>query len=370
MGLEWLLIPTNSLLLGYGNMRLVRDGSQIQMEAIATFLTIFGAHMNISFIIEIKIFVLIRWSYRSPQLCWLLNLEWLSYIEHVIQSILNTCLFGIRSHTTNIFVKSKTTVLNHTVDLLTNLCDGGVTNALWPIFLEKPLCNLQFIERAIYDHEPRCNHRRVSTLYTTLWIFVVWRIWEFESRKVKHLVCTLVLSDLHKNGETSEWQSSGLPRCAIHICSPHNDKIYDLLISRFSSTRASKKNGSIKAPPLPSRKLVGHAPIPHPKLSWEHLLHSSTKTFVWSDHSVFVNWLEHLKLHPKLNWVRLQLHEHVEDVQRFTSVAAAKPRDSVGAMKWVVEGALSTPLAWICGNNYLLRREGLTHIAASLNHDN
>ena len=43
MGLEWLLLP---ILLGYENTQLVRDGCHIQSEAIATFLIVFGAHMN------------------------------------------------------------------------------------------------------------------------------------------------------------------------------------------------------------------------------------------------------------------------------------------------------------------------------------
>ena len=34
--------------------------------------------MNILPIIEVKIIVLINWSYRSPHFCWLLSLEWLS----------------------------------------------------------------------------------------------------------------------------------------------------------------------------------------------------------------------------------------------------------------------------------------------------
>ena len=56
----------------------------------------------ISFIIEVKILVLIKWSCRSPHLCWLLSLWWSLYFEHVIQSLSNTCLFNIRSwsHTT------------------------------------------------------------------------------------------------------------------------------------------------------------------------------------------------------------------------------------------------------------------------------
>jgi hypothetical protein len=33
------------------------------MKAAATFLIIFGAHMNIVFIIKVKILVLIEWSY-------------------------------------------------------------------------------------------------------------------------------------------------------------------------------------------------------------------------------------------------------------------------------------------------------------------
>ena len=36
------------------NMRLVQDGEQIEIEAIATFLMIFGACMNILFIIKVK----------------------------------------------------------------------------------------------------------------------------------------------------------------------------------------------------------------------------------------------------------------------------------------------------------------------------
>ena len=53
--------------------------------------------MNILYIVKEKIIVLIKWWYRSPQICWLLNLKYLSYSEHAIQPLLNTCLFGIRS---------------------------------------------------------------------------------------------------------------------------------------------------------------------------------------------------------------------------------------------------------------------------------
>ena len=42
--------------------------------------------MNILFIIKVMILVDMKWSYRFPQLCELLNLEWLTYFEHVVQS--------------------------------------------------------------------------------------------------------------------------------------------------------------------------------------------------------------------------------------------------------------------------------------------
>ena len=33
-----------------------------------------------------------QWWYRSHQSCWLLSLEWLIYVEHIIKSLLNSCL--------------------------------------------------------------------------------------------------------------------------------------------------------------------------------------------------------------------------------------------------------------------------------------
>ena len=44
--------------------------------------------MNILFIIKVKILVLIKWSYRSSQSCWLLSLEQFSYYKPSF----NTCL--------------------------------------------------------------------------------------------------------------------------------------------------------------------------------------------------------------------------------------------------------------------------------------
>ena len=50
----------------------------MQIEAITTFFMILGAHMYILFIIKMDILMLIKYSHRSPQICWILSLEWLS----------------------------------------------------------------------------------------------------------------------------------------------------------------------------------------------------------------------------------------------------------------------------------------------------
>ena len=55
--------------------------------------------MNIVLIIRVKIIVLLKWLYRSPQLCSLLNLEYLTTFEHVVQSLISTCLRPIPNHT-------------------------------------------------------------------------------------------------------------------------------------------------------------------------------------------------------------------------------------------------------------------------------
>ena len=50
-------------------------------------LVIFGAHVNILFLIKVKVLVLLKWSYRPSQLCQVLSLEWLVYFEHIVQSL-------------------------------------------------------------------------------------------------------------------------------------------------------------------------------------------------------------------------------------------------------------------------------------------
>jgi hypothetical protein len=62
-------------------MQLVRDGKQIQIEVVVTFLMIFGVHMNVLFVIKVKIFVLIKWSYRSsPPFMLIIKLNMISII--------------------------------------------------------------------------------------------------------------------------------------------------------------------------------------------------------------------------------------------------------------------------------------------------
>jgi hypothetical protein len=59
---------TNLMLLGYETRKQCKDISIKSIKVIAKFLMIFGAHVNILFIIKVKYFVLINWSYRFFQL--------------------------------------------------------------------------------------------------------------------------------------------------------------------------------------------------------------------------------------------------------------------------------------------------------------
>lgn len=52
--------------------------------------------MKFLFIIKVIVFELIKWSYGFSQLCSLLNLEWSTDFEHVVQSLLSVYLFGVR----------------------------------------------------------------------------------------------------------------------------------------------------------------------------------------------------------------------------------------------------------------------------------
>ena len=54
-------------------MRWLPDSNQ--RHIVVAFLIIFGVHMNMFFIIKVRILVLIDWSYMSLQLCQLLSLK-------------------------------------------------------------------------------------------------------------------------------------------------------------------------------------------------------------------------------------------------------------------------------------------------------
>ena len=61
MSLKWLLLPTRQLLVGYETRNKYKAVSNSIIEAVATFLVIFGAHMSILFIIKVKmILVLVK----------------------------------------------------------------------------------------------------------------------------------------------------------------------------------------------------------------------------------------------------------------------------------------------------------------------
>ena len=87
------------------NTRLVHISLQIQTEAVTIFFITFRAHMNILFIIKVKVLVhvLIKWlMYGSSHLGWIFNLEsrgshlvWVTGTTCVtIQSPINMYLFG------------------------------------------------------------------------------------------------------------------------------------------------------------------------------------------------------------------------------------------------------------------------------------
>lgn len=65
MSLKWLL---STLLLRFWKIRVVQDGYQIQIEAVSTFLMIFGVHMSVVFIIKVRILVLVRLVIYDPPL--------------------------------------------------------------------------------------------------------------------------------------------------------------------------------------------------------------------------------------------------------------------------------------------------------------
>ena len=76
------------------NTQLVEAGYNVHIVPVATFFMIFGSRMNILFIVkDLKIVWDTKWMFSSLQLCELVCLKWLTNLEHVLQSLLNTCLW-------------------------------------------------------------------------------------------------------------------------------------------------------------------------------------------------------------------------------------------------------------------------------------
>ena len=70
------------------NTQLEQDDWQILIVPMAICLIIFEAQMDILFVHKVKIFMLMKWPYRSLELCRLSNLEWLAYFGHTALSVL------------------------------------------------------------------------------------------------------------------------------------------------------------------------------------------------------------------------------------------------------------------------------------------
>ena len=65
----------------------------MQMGVVANFLMVSCAYMSIWFISKVRILKLVIWSYMARP--GMLTIEWLVTFEHVVPSLLNTCLFGV-----------------------------------------------------------------------------------------------------------------------------------------------------------------------------------------------------------------------------------------------------------------------------------
>ena len=104
------LVPTKPSSPRIWNTRLlVRDVGKNPNRC----LIVVGIHMNILFIIKVKIFVLTKWFHRYPQL------RWRFIFEHVVQS-----LFGIRSRS-----------ISHYISLTYRCCIPKKSNEIRVVYL-------------------------------------------------------------------------------------------------------------------------------------------------------------------------------------------------------------------------------------------
>ena len=83
------------------------------------------------FMIKVKIFVFIKWSYRPLQSYWLLNLEWWTCFELLIQSLSSTCFLSASSYIHSNLGTSSSVAWTHVIIL----CEVYI----WACSVRKPL---------------------------------------------------------------------------------------------------------------------------------------------------------------------------------------------------------------------------------------
>ena len=95
------------------NTHLAQEDLANPIVHVAICLIIVIAHMNIC-IIQVKIHVLIKWSYSPPSNIVVLSLECVVCFEHVVQALPNTCLFLVTFfRSTPYHIPLKYMCLNH-----------------------------------------------------------------------------------------------------------------------------------------------------------------------------------------------------------------------------------------------------------------
>ena len=69
---------------------------------VVIFLIIYRAHVNVLSIIKVKIFLLIKRSYRTPPIMLIIECRMVTFLKHVVEALLNTYLFlGISCRSTS-----------------------------------------------------------------------------------------------------------------------------------------------------------------------------------------------------------------------------------------------------------------------------
>jgi hypothetical protein len=151
MGLKWLRFSDEPTSPRIWNTGLVWDDYEVYIEAIATFLVVFGAHINISFIVS-------KWRFSCSwnghtgfpfQSCEYWVWKWLPYFEHAVQSLWDTYLFDIHSWSHD---KPHATQ-NHILQTLYR-CSIEVSNRIWHIYLNPPIRPLHMK----HSHAHICGH--------------------------------------------------------------------------------------------------------------------------------------------------------------------------------------------------------------------